>query len=89
MFKGSDCCWKGKREGVRFSGSSGRGWKHDTNDNCDYSDDELQMHHFYKQLRFHHKKQLCTTSVSPLKADSEKGLASVEQGGSDYKITQN
>lgn len=78
MFKGSDWCWKGKGGGVRLSGSSGRGWNHDTYHNWEYPDDELETHHFCKQLQnFHHKRfkaNCIPASVSPVKADSENGL---------------
>lgn len=78
VFKGIDCCWKGKGGGVRLSGASGRGRKHDTYHSWEYSDDEVQMHHFYKQLgNFHHKmfKANCIPrSASPVNADSENCL---------------
>lgn len=78
MFKESDCCWKGKGGGVRLSGCSGRGWKHDIYPIWEYSEDDLLMHHFYKQLgNFHHerfKANFMPTSVSSVKADSENGL---------------
>lgn len=94
VFKGSDCCWKGKGGGVRLSGASGRGRKHDTYHSWEYSGDEVQMHHFYKQLgNFHHKmfKANCIPrSASPVNADSWElfGLL-LSKGEVDYKITPN
>lgn len=78
MFKGCDCCWKGKGERARLSGSTGRGWKHDIYHNWEDSDDELQTQHFCKRLGNFHEKRFKANcipiSVSPVMADSESGL---------------